>query len=96
MGVSRDPRFNQLRIRDLISLFDPTFRTLPRLMQTMFTLNLDVIDHRSWHSRFEDTAINEIYAKGIMKDGKTVDEMIKEIESMVVAAIGQQVSSIEL
>lgn len=70
--------------------------TLPRLMQTMFTLNLDVIDHRSWHSRFEDTAINEIYAKGIMKDGKTVDEMIKEIESMVVAAIGQQDSVITI
>ena len=73
-----------------------TTRTLPRLMQTMFTLNLDVIDHRSWHSRFEDTAINEIYAKGIMADGKTIDEMIKEIESMVVAAIGQKVSSTQL
>lgn len=67
--------------------------TLPRLMQTLFTLELDVIDHRSWHSRFEDTAINEIYAKGIMSAGKDIDEMIKAIESMVVAAIGQKVSS---
>ena len=68
--------------------------TLPKLMQTMFTLELDVIDHRSWHSRFESTAINEIYAKGVMSEGKDVDEEIKRIESMVVAAIAQEVSSV--
>ena len=64
--------------------------TLPALMRTMFKLNLEVIDHRSWHSRFESTVINEVYVKGIIQKDTLIEEEIDMIESKVKEAIKQE------
>jgi len=69
--------------------------TLPKLMKTLFDLNLDVIDHRSWHSRFEDTVVNEAYVKGDLKSGTDLDEHLQLIFDKVSEAIGQKVRRTE-
>jgi len=64
--------------------------TLPALMQTMFKLDLEVIDHRSWHSRFESTVINEVYAKGVLRRDSEIEEELDKIELKVKGAINQE------
>jgi hypothetical protein len=64
--------------------------TLPKLMKCLFDLELEVIDHRSWHSRYEDTAINEVYVKGEVKVGTDIDAHIQQIFDGVSAAINQK------
>jgi hypothetical protein len=59
----------------------------------LFDLNLDVIDHRSWHSRFEDTVVNEAYVKSDLKAGTDIDNHLQLIFDKVLEAIGQKVSS---
>ena len=67
--------------------------TLPALMHALFDLRLDVIDHRSWHNRFESTVINEVYVKGVVKkDASILDEMTK-VQDAVKDALHQEVSS---
>jgi len=70
--------------------------TLELLMQTMFTLELGVIDHRSWHSRFEDTVINEMYVKGTAKGDTDICNYIEEIEHAVKGAINQEDSVVSV
>ncbi len=65
--------------------------TLPKLMHTLFDLGLEVIDHRSWHSRFEDTVVNEAYVKGDLAGGTNIDDFIQTIFDKVKAAIDQEV-----
>lgn len=64
--------------------------TLPKLMQTLFELNLEVIDHRSWHSRFEDTVVNEAYVKGDLKAGTDIEKHMEFIFDKVTQAINQK------
>jgi len=63
--------------------------TLPSLMSSLFELELEVIDHRSWHTRFESTVINEVYAKGVLKKDVPVESQIEIIEQKVKSAISQ-------
>lgn len=58
-------------IRDGTTLFfsintksNAVWGILPKLIKAFFDMNLDVIDHRSWHSRFGGTVINEVYVRG--------------------------------
>jgi hypothetical protein len=67
--------------------------TLPALMQSLFELNLEVIDHRSWHSRFASTVINEVYVKGLLKKGEDASSQIGLIQQKVKVSISQSVSS---
>jgi hypothetical protein len=69
-----------------------TWGTLPKLMQTLFELNLEVIDHRSWHSRFEDTVVNEAYVKGDLKAGTDIENHMQLIFEKLTRAINQKVS----
>jgi len=69
-----------------------TWGTLPKLMQTLFDLHLEVIDHRSWHTRFEDTVVNEVYVKGELKDGDDIGDLVLSIFDKISEAIGQPVS----
>lgn len=69
-----------------------TWGTLPNLMKCLFDLQLDFIDHRSWHSKFEDTVVNEVYCKGEVKGGTDLDEFIQTIFDKVTAAVNQKVS----
>jgi len=64
--------------------------TLPKLMRTLFDLNLEVIDHRSWHSRFEDTVVNEAYVKGDLKAGTDIEEQMHLIFNKIQEAINQK------
>ena len=67
--------------------------TLPALMHALFDLQLEVIDHRSWHTRFESTVINEVYVKGMVKkDASILDEMTK-VQNAVKDALHQEVRS---
>ncbi len=61
-------------------------------MQSIFELELEIIDHRSWHTRFESTVINEVYAKGFLKKDVDVETHIEIIASKVKDAIRQEVS----
>ena len=62
-------------------------------MQSLFELELEVIDHRSWHSKFESTVINEVYAKGILKKDVEVESQVEVIRKKVQdGAIRQDVS----
>ena len=62
-------------------------------MQSLFELELEVIDHRSWHSKFESTVINEVYAKGILKKDVEVESQAEVIRKKVQdGAIRQDVS----
>ncbi len=62
-------------------------------MQALFELELDVIDHRSWHSRFESTVINEVYVKGMVKKDMEVVTQLEIIMQKVKDSIKQDVSS---
>lgn len=64
--------------------------TLPKLMSTLFELQLEVIDHRSWHSRFEDTIVNEVYVKADVVGGTDIAEYTQIIFDEVVKAIDQE------
>ena len=66
--------------------------TLPSLMRALFDLELEVIDHRSWHTKFESTVINEVYVKGVLKKDVEIDSQIDGITAKVKSAIGQEVS----
>ena len=61
-------------------------------MQALFELELDVIDHRSWHSKFESTVINEVYVKGMVKKDMEVIEQLDIISKKVKDSIKQEVS----
>jgi len=61
--------------------------TLPNLMRTLLANKLDVIDHRSWHSRFEDTVINEMYVKTTAAQDK---EMKEKIERAIKDSLNQE------
>jgi len=67
-----------------------TWGTLPKLMQCLFDLKLDFIDHRSWHSKFEDGVINEVYCKGRVEGGTDLDEFIQTIFDKVTEAVDQK------
>mmetsp|Transcript_21501 Transcript_21501/g.30113 ORF Transcript_21501/g.30113 Transcript_21501/m.30113 type:complete len:857 (-) Transcript_21501:163-2733(-) len=78
--------------------------TLPKLMKAMFDLKIEIIDHRSWHSRFDDTVVNEIYAKETNVNLEGVDasryltdigeqnlmDHLEDIENSIKKAIGQK------
>ena len=63
-------------------------------MHSLFELELEIIDHRSWHTRFESTVINEVYAKGFLKKDVSVDSQIEFIQDKVKNAISQSVSTL--
>jgi Kef-type K+ transport systems, membrane components len=67
--------------------------TLPKLMRTLFELNLEVIDHRSWHSRFEDTVVNEAYVKCDLNAGTDIENHMLLVFEKIKEAINQEVSS---
>ncbi len=66
--------------------------TLPTLMKTLWDCELTVIDHRSWHSRFEDTVVNEVYCKGDLKSGTDISDHVQMIFDKVSESISQKVS----
>jgi len=70
--------------------------TLPNLMKALATLDLGVIDHRSWHSRFEDTVINEMYVKGTAVGDTDICNYIEEIERAVKLGIKQEDSVVSV
>jgi len=70
--------------------------TLPNLMKTLFELDLEVIDHRSWHSRFEDTVINEMYVKGTAAGDTDICNFIEGIERSVKRVINQEDSVVNV
>ena len=65
-------------------------------MQAMHDLKLDVIDHRSWHARFEDNVINEMYAKSTADADKdsycSSDQTLNSIKTYLEKYICQDVS----
>ena len=61
-------------------------------MQALFELELEVIDHRSWHSRFESTVINEVYVKGMVKKDMEETAQLQFIMQKVKDALQQDVS----
>jgi len=63
--------------------------TLPNLMKTLLEHDLGVIDHRSWHSRFEDTVINEMYVKGTAMGDTDICNYIEDIERAIKNGINQ-------
>jgi hypothetical protein len=67
--------------------------TLPALMKSLMELELEVIDHRSWHSRFESTVVNEVYVKGLLRKDDTAAYQLELIEQKVKDSINQTVSS---
>lgn len=73
---------------------------MPRIMQTLSNLSLDIIDHRSWHPRGIDTTlVNEIYVKDVLKLEKKgeaqqrLKERIDEIRQALEDTIRQPDSS---
>lgn len=62
-------------------------------MQALFELELEVIDHRSWHTKFESTVINEVYVKGMVKKDMEVIAQLDIISKKVKDSIKQDVSS---
>lgn len=55
---------------------------LPKILKTLFDLKLEIIDHRSWHTRFDDSLVNEVYAKN--SDGKKIsnDNLVEYLEQI--------------
>ena len=68
--------------------------TLPSLMATLLKNELTVIDHRSWHSRFESTVINEMYVKGTAVGSVDICEYIEQLEHAIKDTINQEVCSL--
>lgn len=66
--------------------------TLPALMRSLFELEVEVIDHRSWHTKFESTVINEVYVKGILKKDMALETQMEGIQLKIKDAISQDVS----
>lgn len=69
----------------------------PKLMQAMLDLKLDVIDHRSWHAKFENIVINEMYVKSTIENRNPTlhpspDETLQAIKAHLEKCICQQVS----
>jgi len=64
--------------------------TFPMLMKVLFELGLEVIDHRSWHTRFEDTVINEVYVKSTTDDEDDAEQSIENIENTIKKAFKQE------
>ena len=64
-------------------------------MQALFELELEIIDHRSWHSKFESTVINEVYAKGLLKEGVDISKQLEIVQQKVMSSIKQKVRSPE-
>jgi len=69
---------------------------LPKIMQSLFRMGIEVIDHRSWHPRGVDTTlVNEIYAKDSIQFGdeeeanKVLQERINEIQDNLLESINQ-------
>jgi hypothetical protein len=62
-------------------------------MKSLMELELEVIDHRSWHSRFESTVVNEVYVKGLLRKDDTAAYQLELIEQKVKDSINQLVSS---
>ena len=60
-------------------------------MQSLFELDLDIIDHRSWHSKFEDTCVNEVYARGKSKEGNNMSETLQNVHNKIQSSINQSV-----
>lgn len=68
---------------------------LPRLIKALFKMDLDVIDHRSWVSRFGGTVMNEVYVRG--PAGETdITTMIEKISKGTEEAINQPDSIISV
>ena len=65
-------------------------------MQALLDLKLDVIDHRSWHSRFENIVINEMYVKTVSDtEGdwhRSPDQTLNSIKAYLENLICQEVS----
>lgn len=70
--------------------------TLPNLMKTLLENDLGVIDHRSWHTRFEDTVINEMYVKGTAVGNTDISKYIEKIENAIKAGINQEDSVVSV
>lgn len=64
--------------------------TLPSLMATLLKNELTVIDHRSWHSRFESTVINEMYVKGTAVGSVDICGYIEHLEHAIKDTINQE------
>ena len=75
---------------------DTAWGLMPRIMQKLSALKLDIIDHRSWHPRGIDaTLVNEIYVQDELKieekggAQELLKQRIDEIREALKAAIGQ-------
>ena len=60
-------------------------------MKILLKHNLEVIDHRSWHTRFEDTVINECFVKGTLGDDIDSITLIAKIEKSIIDEFNQPV-----
>lgn len=72
---------------------------LPKIMQTLQKMGIEVIDHRSWHPRgVNTTLVNEIYAQDSIKLEKdthtsandTLSERLGEVQQKLLEAINQK------
>jgi Kef-type K+ transport system membrane component KefB len=79
---------------------DSAWGLIPRIMQKLAALKLDIIDYRSWHPRgINTTLVNEIYAKDVLlltkKGGaqELLEERIAEVQAVLEKAIGQPETS---
>ena len=64
-------------------------------MQAMLDLKLDVIDHRSWHAKFENIVMNEMYVKSMTENANSLpspDEILQFIKTHLEKCICQEVS----
>ena len=72
---------------------------IPKIISTLTSLGLEVIDNRSWHPRGVDsTLMTEIFVEddfflrhGDEEGSKTIDERIAEVSESMTAAIRQPV-----
>eukprot|EP00591_Stephanopyxis_turris_P003514 CAMPEP_0195521100 /NCGR_PEP_ID=MMETSP0794_2-20130614/17952_1 /TAXON_ID=515487 /ORGANISM="Stephanopyxis turris, Strain CCMP 815" /LENGTH=778 /DNA_ID=CAMNT_0040650573 /DNA_START=46 /DNA_END=2382 /DNA_ORIENTATION=+ len=75
---------------------------LPKMMRSMFDLELEVIDHRSWNPRgVNTTLVNEIYAQDKIQidaeDAETVlANRIEEVQKAIFSAIGQEDATVKV
>ena len=78
-----------------------TWGLIPKIISTLTSLKLEVIDNRSWHPRGVDsTLMTEIFVQddcflnllGAEEQGKTIDERIAEVNEAMMTKLKQPVS----
>lgn len=84
----------------------PAWGLQTKIVEDLTKLNLDLIDHRSWHPRrSHDTLLNEIYAKDASMDLSSLSEVeatkkmkkrVKFIKSELLEGIGQESALIQI